>query len=206
MTKVLMRGIKPTEKTIGIFFRNLRFNRNILQREVGELLGLSQGQVSRIEHGKDGITEDVYNRIIDVFEITEEEKSMLQKHIVVKRQKTIDPLKDNLGDYVKNIIDKNNLLPYHVSKQIGKDGNLIGSIIAHNQPFRETEIEAFISTVKLNDVEAETLTRLNDYFEWQKKPNRDFTSQEKLIVSVVNGAKFKTPEERRKYIYSVRTQ
>lgn len=207
MSKVLMKSMKPTDTNIGIFFRNLRFNRNLLQRELGNLIGLSQGQVSAIEHGKGGITETNYKLICEHFEITDQEKEFLKKYIVGdKPMKRFDPIKNNLGTMVKEIMNRELLFANRISKQISEDQCLIGSIQSHNQPFKKSEIEAFISIVNLSIEEAETLRRLNDYFEWQKKPNREPTAQEKLIVMVIDGAKFKTNEERREYLYDLRNK
>lgn len=204
MTKVLMRGAKVTDYPLGIVFKNIRFNRNLLQRELGTLLNLSQSQISRIEQGKDGIEKATYDLLCRNFELTDVEKKIMERNIVSRVKRKYDPLKGNLGTLVKKIRERMDWSAYELSINISSDKCLIGAIESHNQPFKKDEIEKFIQTLQLNEDDAEELRLFNDYFEWQVKPNRLPTSQEKLITAVVKGAKFKNPLERREYIYSIR--
>lgn len=205
MNKVLFKSAKPIYNTMGCYIRNLRLNNNLLQREIAKILHVPEDRVSKLEHGRMRLEQFSFEKMCVHFCIPEEDQKMLQPYVGEnKKQKKMDYLKSNLGDYVKRLREIRHFMAYDISMAISDDRCLIGAIESHNQPFKKEEIEKFISVMKLNIVETEDLMMLNDYFEWQPKPNREATVNERLIITVMNGVRYKDTLERREYLYTVR--
>lgn len=206
MTKVLFASAKITYKQLGIYFRNFRFNNNLTQKEFANHLNSNQTYVSKLEHGSAPLYREFYDKLCNRYYISDEDKLMLSNYVVDAKERKINPAKTNLGDHVKKIREKMDYPAYNLSLMISEDPCLIGAIESHNQPFKEDELNKFITTLNLSEIEIDTLSVLNDNFEIQIKPNREFTTKEKLLARIISGGKFKNSLERRKYIYELREQ
>lgn len=199
-----MKSSKIVKNPVGMYIRNLRFNHNLLQRELAKVLLVDTNKISTLEHGKTKLEQCHFDRLCRNFYIPEEDQNMLKQYVVETKKKKIDYTTAPLGEIVKQLRELTHYSAYDLSMAISDDRCLIASIESHSQPFKKEQLDSFISTLNLKEEDAEDVRLLNDYFEWQVKPNRPPTSQEKLITAVVNGAKFKNPLERREYIYSIR--
>ena len=204
MNKILMKSSKIVKNPVGMYIRNLRFNNNLLQRELAKVLLVDTNKISTLEHGKTKLEQCHFDRLCRNFFIPEEDQNMLKRYVVETKKKKIDYTIAPLGEIVKQLRELTHYSTYDLSMAISDDRCLIASIESHSQPFKKEQLDSFISTLNLKEEDAEDVRLLNDYFEWQIKPNRQPTVNERLIATIVDGVRFKDINARRDYLYSVR--
>lgn len=67
--------MRVTRDQLLTFQKNLvkeRLSRDITQIELADAIGITQGHLSYIEHGKRELTPERYNRIVEYFKVKEE--------------------------------------------------------------------------------------------------------------------------------------
>lgn len=188
MARVLFKGIKTSKHPVGNIIRNIRFNRNLLQKEFETLLDIKTGSCTRIEHGKMSIDNKLFEKMKEVFCLTEVEIKEMNPFIVEhkKKNKTIDPKVYNLGTYVSELRKERNFTEFNLSIAMNADRNLIACIEGHSQPFTLEELLKLKIILNLNPLEESKLNELNDWFEFQPKPNRPFRDPELRIKNTIS--------------------
>lgn len=86
---------------VGENIKKIRKMKNLTQRELGELLGISQAAIGQFESGKSNLTMDTVKKIASALEVTE-------WHILygMTDEEVLEKMRNNRKEYVKRFKEK----------------------------------------------------------------------------------------------------